>query len=258
MSKGKDWNIVKYHKDFAMVSWKDLNAFEQDILATMLVAIRNRKDDVVSLPVNKLEEVSGKRIRKYLLKDQMKSMRKKFTSILADFETEDYEGTLVLFPTIWVTNDLDVINIRINPDYKYLFNDFDFKYLKWNLLEHIALPTAYSKSLYRYLSAFLDTGFWHIELNQFREMMNISKNYDTHRLMDKVVNPSVEIIRNTLPDKFGDLNVIKIKGSNGKTVEALRFEFMPMNCCELESGDDDWDTCQSDDTWDESLADAPF
>jgi len=27
-----------------MVSWQDLNAFEQDILATMLVAIRNRKD----------------------------------------------------------------------------------------------------------------------------------------------------------------------------------------------------------------------
>lgn len=225
MAKEKDWNIVKYSNDFALRPWGELTAFQQDILACLIVTLRERHVEKIVLSISKLEKLMRRRIKKDRISKQIERMNSVITSIKAEYEDEEVAGEFVVFTGVWREKKTGDIVIDVNPKYMHLFNKLGNKYLAWDLAEHISLPTTYSKTLYRYLSFYAGTGWWYVPVEEFRERMNIPDKYDTRRIMDNVILPSVNILREELPGKFGDLMVERIK--EGVRITAFRFAFTP-------------------------------
>lgn len=226
MSREKDWSVVKYHNDFAMRPWGELTAFQQDILACLLVTLRERNVTEIHLSVEKLETLMQRRIKRDRISEQIKRMNGVITSIKAEYEDEHIEGELVVFPGVWREKETGDVVVDVHPKYLRYFNNLSANYLKWDLSEHIALPTVYSKTLYRYLSSFGTKGWWYVSVDELRERMLVPDKYDTRRMMDNVIMPAVNTLRETLPDKFADLKVERIK--KGSRIIAFKFTFTPL------------------------------
>ena len=113
------------------------------------------------------------------------------------------------------------ILIKINEDFKFLLNKFISNFTRFELNEFISLKSSYSKEIYRRLKQFKHTGMWKVQIDNFRELLNIPEKYRISEIDKKVFKISIE----ELNKYFDNFEIIKIK--KGRKIEYLEFKFSP-------------------------------
>lgn len=213
--------IIKYDNTFNKTSLSLLTKVESNILISVLSKMGSEKNDngcyVARFSFRDLRETSGANIQHYRIK-------KVFDTLLETkvefFNNHSYEkGNLFSHYAISEDKKEAEIILTKNMTDKLIPGDKEFTIL--NLNEYIALPTNYSKEMYRLLRQFRYSGKKVISKQDFINMLKPPKSYVEYDIVRKVVLPA--IAENRI--HFEDLS-INIK-TNGRLPEVIKITFKP-------------------------------
>ncbi|GAA8290508.1 hypothetical protein HpNP124_14890 [Helicobacter pylori] len=99
------------------------------------------------------------------------------------------------------TQNIEYLEVQLNDSYQYLLNNLGMggQYTSFKLLEFQRVRGKYAKTLYRLLKQYKSTGILSVEWTQFRELLDIPKDYKMENIDQKVLNPSLKELRKIYP-----------------------------------------------------------
>ncbi|MGL2504675.1 replication initiation protein, partial [Helicobacter pylori] len=113
------------------------------------------------------------------------------------------------------TQTIEYLDVQLNNSYQYLLNNLGMgQYTSFKLLEFQRVRGKYAKTLYRLLKQYKSTGILSVEWTQFRELLDIPKDYDMRNIDQKVLTPSIKELHKIYP--FEHLSYKKERRSHDK------------------------------------------
>ncbi|WP_120914617.1 replication initiation protein [Helicobacter pylori] len=114
------------------------------------------------------------------------------------------------------TQTIEYLDVQLNDSYQYLLNNLGMggQYTSFKLLEFQRVRGKYAKTLYRLLKQYKSTGILSVEWSQFRELLDIPKDYEMRNIDQKVLTPSIKELRKIYP--FEHLSYKKERKSHDK------------------------------------------
>ncbi len=114
------------------------------------------------------------------------------------------------------TQTIEYLEVQLNDSYHYLLNNLGMggQYTSFKLLEFQRVRGKYAKTLYRLLKQYKSTGILSVEWDQFRELLDIPKDYKMENINQKVLTPSLKELRKIYP--FEHLSYKKERKSHDK------------------------------------------
>ncbi len=99
------------------------------------------------------------------------------------------------------TQTIEYLDVQLNDSYHYLLNNLGMggQYTSFKLLEFQRVRGKYAKTLYRLLKQYKSTGILSVEWGQFRELLDIPKDYKMENIDQKVLTPSLKELRKIYP-----------------------------------------------------------
>lgn len=243
--------IVKYHNDLNKIKLPNFTELEQNLLFGMLVKIKNNSECEFS--ANELRNfISDKNPTNAELFNYANTLGEKFfkadfTEIRKINEKESVKTTYNLFKEYKIfyleyeqEKILTRIKIEINEIFAYLVGQLTANFTRFELAEFIALSGKYTKTLYRLLKQYRQTGWVQWDFNEFKRLLDIPECYALCDIDKQILKPAIKeltVERNLFDTKripFKELKYTKIK-KGGNKVTTIRFDFKPEQIQELES-----------------------
>ncbi|MFA4805937.1 replication initiation protein [Helicobacter pylori] len=114
------------------------------------------------------------------------------------------------------TQTIEYLEVQLNDNYQYLLNNLGMggQYTSFKLLEFQKIRGKYAKTLYRLLKQYKSTGILSVEWTQFRELLDIPKDYKMENIDQKVLTPSIKELQKIYP--FEHLSYKKERKSHDK------------------------------------------
>lgn len=232
--------VVKYSNELHELKFNSLNEAQQNVFFTLLQQFRKASGDTLELDFNKLFELAqisqGTNYRKEILDKIGKLQEFKFRyqiNELGDLRQD------VIFPSIETDSKNKVLRIRVSQGFKDRYISSPLKgWTRYELAEFVNLNGTYTKTIYRYLKQYRQTGRWCIRYDDFKELLGIPESYQSCDIDKRILKPTIKELsaeRNLFDMRrtpFEKLVVIKHK--KGREIEALEFCFMPQPVSELE------------------------
>ncbi len=99
------------------------------------------------------------------------------------------------------TQTIEYLDVQLNDNYQYLLNNLGMggQYTSFNLLEFQRVRSKYAKTLYRLLKQYKSTGILSVEWTQFRELLDIPKDYDMRSVDNFVLKIALKELRKIYP-----------------------------------------------------------
>lgn len=127
----------------------------------------------------------------------------------------------VLFNKFKVDVEDQYVEISVNSDLQFILNEITGNFTKFELEEFTYLRSSYSKTAFRLLKQYRQTGFLKVEIEDFRELLDVPKTYRMIDIDDRVLKPIIK----ELSSIFKNLQIKKIKSKKGNKIEYLEFKF---------------------------------
>ncbi|PUD43315.1 replication initiation protein [Helicobacter pylori] len=114
------------------------------------------------------------------------------------------------------TQTIEYLDVQLNDSYQYLLNNLGMggQYTSFNLLEFQRVRGKYAKTLYRLLKQYKSTGILSVEWSQFRELLDIPKDYDMRSIDNFVLKIALKELHKIYP--FEHLSYKKERRSHDK------------------------------------------
>ncbi len=113
------------------------------------------------------------------------------------------------------TQTIEYLDVQLNDSYQYLLNNLGMgQYTSFNLLEFQRVRGKYAKTLYRLLKQYKSTGILSVEWSQFKELLDIPKDYDMRNIDNFVLKIALKELRKIYP--FEHLSYKKERKSHDK------------------------------------------
>ena len=178
----------------------------------------------VRIPYSSLKKLADyKKMTKSEFDKNIKGLDEKFYSLIVAFDDEEneYYNSKPLFIDFTADGKKQELNVEINEKAVAYFNVFK-QYTKIDLLIHTSLSSKYSATLYRMLCQYDKNKWWCVTLENFREIFNVPKSYDSRKIAQKILEPAVEEL-----SKYMDIAYIieKDEHKRGKPVKGYKFEY---------------------------------
>ena len=232
--------VVKYSNELHELKFNSLNEAQQNVFFTLLQQFRKASGDTLELDFNKLFELAqisqGTNYRKEILDKIGKLQEFKFRyqiNELGDLRQD------VIFPSIETDSKNKVLRIRVSQGFKERYINSPLKgWTRYELAEFVNLSGTYTKTIYRYLKQYRQTGRWCIRYDDFKELLGIPESYKAGNIDQRILKPIIKELsaeRNLFDMRrppFQKLSVRKFK--KGREIETLEFTFMPQPVSELE------------------------
>lgn len=232
--------IVKYSNELHELKFNSMNEAQQNVFFTLLQQFRNTDCYTLELDFNKLFELAqisqGTNYRKEIL-----NKLRQIQTITFMYEINDL-GDLqqdVIFPSIRTDTQNRRLFVKVSKGFKDRYISSPLKgWTRYELAEFVGLNGTYTKTIYRYLKQYRQTGRWRIRYDDFKELLGIPESYRATDIDRQILKPTLKELsaeRNLFDQRrtpFEKLVVIKHK--KGREIEALEFCFMPQPVSELD------------------------
>ena len=257
-------DLVKFHNDLNKVKLPSLTEQEQNIFFGIISKIKTKGEGkigratIISTPnqisysketikftPQELLEFSTENLTNKALGDLLTTLREKIFkadfTMLIEKDDEDLIGKVIInlfetFALLYPKNDTEYNNLlrvemTIHPYFAYLVNELRADFTRFELAEFIALSGKYTKTLYRLLKQFRQTGWAEWDFKEFKDLLDIPEDYEMCNIDQRILKPAIKELtqeRNLFDFgkriPFKDLKYTKIK-KGGNKVTAIRFEW---------------------------------
>ncbi len=229
VSTPKDNTYTTYHNNANKVNLGKLSEREANLLFAIFQRLKDQGNTLIRFEPQDLKRMLGIKISYDNLTRTARSMWNKIKT--ADFwEVRDIivngrecvsEKNYMLFQVCEIVSDKETreflyMDIQLNTGYNYLLNNLGMggQYTSFNLLEFQRVRGKYAKTLYRLLKQYKSTGILSVEWSQFRELLDIPKDYKMRNIDQKVLTPSIKELHKIYP--FEHLSYKKERKSHDK------------------------------------------
>ncbi|MGL2517793.1 replication initiation protein [Helicobacter pylori] len=229
VSTPKDKTYITYHNNANKVNLGKLSEREANLLFAIFQRLKDQGNTLIRFEPQDLRKMLGIKISYDNLTRTARSMWNKIKT--ADFwEVRDIivngrecvsEKNYMLFQVCEIVSDKETreflyMDIQLNTGYNYLLNNLGMggQYTSFNLLEFQRVRGKYAKTLYRLLKQYKSTGILSVEWSQFRELLDIPKDYEMRNIDQKVLTPSLKELQKIYP--FEHLSYKKERKSHDK------------------------------------------
>ena len=219
--------IVKYKNDFNNQELRKFTAEELNLLMTILHKVRDNGTKILNFSFNELKRLI--RLEKNMtIKEFSKTImnvNKKLLALNYTFQSEELIIQFALFQEFVINTKTQNLTIAVSERFKFLLNEFEpGNWTRFELEEFVRLKSSYTKEFYRRMKQFRSTGFWSVNLDEFKRLMDIPVNYRMCDIDVKVLKP----IQKELKEKYG-LKIQKTYNTKGRgrpSVSGFIFTFL--------------------------------
>lgn len=213
VSTPKDNAYTTYHNNTNKVNLGKLSEREANLLFAIFQKIKDQGNTLIRFEPQDLKrmlniDISNERLSEVVIKlwNSIKT---------ADFwEVRDIivngrecvsEKNYMLFQVCEIVSDKETkeflyMDIQLNTGYNYLLNNLGMgQYTSFNLLEFQQVRGKYAKTLYRLLKQYKSTGILSVEWGQFRELLDIPKDYTMPNIDKFVLKIALKELRKIYP-----------------------------------------------------------
>ncbi|MGL2361445.1 RepB family plasmid replication initiator protein [Helicobacter pylori] len=220
----KDKTYITYHNNANKVNLGKLSEREANLLFAIFQRLKDQGNTLIRFEPQDLKrmlniDISNERLSEVVIKlwDSIKTAD--FWKI-SETETSIIQENYMLFSRCKIelnkpSKDLKYLEIQLNDNYQYLLNNLGMgQYTSFNLLEFQRVRGKYAKTLYRLLKQYKSTGILSVEWSQFRELLDIPKDYDMTNIDKFVLKISLKELHKIYP--FEHLSYKKERRSHDK------------------------------------------
>lgn len=210
--------LIKYHNDINKLKLGNFTENETDIFFSLLFKAKETKEDIIIMSFLELKALANGDTHNDRFLRNILSLNGKLKSMNQTVEIE--KGvylTFSLFGDILTDSNRKIIEIPINPRFRYLINNIMDNFTVIDLKQLVSLKGNYAKVLYRLLKQFEATKLYTVKLEDFRDLMGVPNTYAMFTIRQKVLKPCME----QLGQYFEGLILEEIKV--GRNVSSLKF-----------------------------------
>ncbi|MGC9678513.1 replication initiation protein [Staphylococcus warneri] len=213
---------VVYQNEMNLVPLRKFTSTEIDIFFSLCNKLKEQDIKELAIPFEELRHLSNyyHRSLKRFVKDLEHVYDKMLTLTYTERSGLSFKK-FVLFTGYEVDVDEQELIVSINPKLKHVLNEITADFTKFELKEMTHLKSTYSKNMFRLLKQYKHTGYFKIQIEDFRERLDIPNSYRMTHINQKVLAPIIK----ELGFIFNNLNINKIKAKKGRKIEWLEFTF---------------------------------
>ncbi len=212
----KDNTYITYHNNTNKVNLGKLSERESNLLFAIFQKLKDQGNTLIRFEPQNLKQMIM--VKSNLTNRQLLQILKNFLDNIsgANFwiirehveNGEIYEDHIsyMLFKQFEIrihkpTQTIEYLEVQLNDSYQYLLNNLGMggQYTSFNLLEFQKVRGKYAKTLYRLLKQYKSTGILSVEWTQFRELLDIPKDYKMENIDQKVLTPSLKELKKIYP-----------------------------------------------------------
>ncbi|MCQ2758113.1 replication initiation protein [Helicobacter pylori] len=209
VSTPKDKTYTTYHNNTNKVNLGKLSEREANLLFAIFQRLKDQGNTLIRFESQDLKrmlniDISNERLSEVVIKlwDSIKTAD--FWKI-SETETSIIQENYMLFSRCKIelnkpSKDLKYLEIQLNDNYQYLLNNLGMgQYTSFNLLEFQRVRGKYAKTLYRLLKQYKSIGILSVEWSQFRELLDIPKDYTMPNVDKFVLKIALKELRKIYP-----------------------------------------------------------
>ncbi|GAA8811600.1 hypothetical protein BTM175_15310 [Helicobacter pylori] len=216
VSTPKDNTYITYHNNTNKVNLGKLSEREANLLFAIFQKLKDQGNTLIRFEPQDLKQMIM--VKSNLTNRQLLQILKNLLDNIsgANFwiirehveNGEIYEDHIsyMLFKQFEIrihkpTQTIEYLEVQLNDSYQYLLNNLGMgsQYTSFKLLEFQRVRGKYAKTLYRLLKQYKSTGILSVEWTQFRELLDIPKDYKMENIDQKVLTPSLKELRKIYP-----------------------------------------------------------
>ncbi|MGN8362322.1 replication initiation protein, partial [Helicobacter pylori] len=209
VSTPKDNTYTTYHNNANKVNLGKLNEREANLLFAIFQRLKDQGNTLIRFEPQDLKRMIM--VKSNLTNRQLLQVLKNLLDNIsgANFwiirehveNGEIYEDhtSYMLFKQFEIrihkpTQTIEYLEVQLNDSYQYLLNNLGMggQYTSFKLLEFQRVRGKYAKTLYRLLKQYKSTGILSVEWSQFRELLDIPKDYKMENIDQKVLTPALK------------------------------------------------------------------
>ncbi|MDW8553566.1 replication initiation protein [Staphylococcus xylosus] len=215
---------VVYRNEMNLVPLRKFTSTEVDLFFTLCNKLKEQDTRKLEIPFDELKHLSNyySRSQERFIKDLEHVYDKMLHLTYTERNGQSFEK-FVLFTSYKVDVEKQYLSISINNDLKHILNSITADFTKFELQEMTQLKSTYAKNMFRLLKQYKHTGYFKIQIYDFRERLDIPKSYRMSEIDKYVFKPIIK----ELGFLFKKLNINKIKAKKGRKIEWLEFSFEP-------------------------------
>lgn len=219
--------MVKYDNYLNELSFKEFSDYDLDFFMVICNRMNELGDEMQTFEYAQLMELLNWDRSKSIAvfhKDLMR-MCERLRHVGATVEIDpDNFCAFNLFSTFEGHKKTRTLDVQVNPRFKYILNSLTTKFTTFELSEYIRLDGKYAKLIYQHLKQFRKTGWWQVSLSEIRTELAIPDAYQNKHIMDKVIKPSIEVIKTC--KGFADLDVEVLRSPmRGRAIIGYKFKW---------------------------------
>ena len=219
--------VVKYNNYMNELSFRDFSDYDLNFLMVICAKMKDLGEETQHFEYDTLMELLEWDKTKSIdvFHKDLKRMSEKLRHVGATIDIDpDVFTAFNLFSDFEGDKRKRELTVRLNPRFKYILNDLTKNFTRFELAEYVHLDGKYSKLLYQHLKQYRKTGWWQISVDDLRRELSIPDSMDTKRIVNKVLAPSVELIKTC--KGFGELEIEVIRSPRrGRKVEGYKFSW---------------------------------
>lgn len=222
-------DIVKYDNILNQINFRDFTENDFNLFMCLCSRLRDLGDEKQVYEYDYLMDMIGwdRSQRLDLFHDEIKRMTEKLRKIggVIDLSPDEFV-CFNLFSTFRGNKQKRILTVSVNSEFKYVLNDLTKNFTRFELGEYVRLSGRYSKLLYQHLKQYKSTGWWQVSIDEIRHVLSIPDSYKNMHIMDKVIKPSIDVIRTC--KGFSDLEVeVILSPRRGRAIIGYKFKFTP-------------------------------
>jgi len=219
--------LTVYKNEMNTVPFRKFNSVEMNLFFAICTKMKNKSIQTVRFNFDDLKNISAYKSTSIdrLISDLDKTYTKMLSLIYKKEISKRHYEKFVLFTNFEINGDDKYIDISVNPKLAYVLNEISDSFTKFELEEFTNLRSSYSKTAFRLLKQFRLTGYWKIQIDEFRILFDVPKSYLTADVGKFVLKP----IEKELSNIFKNLTIKKIKVKKQNKIKYLEFSFTPQD-----------------------------
>ena len=237
--------VTRYKNEMNTLSIGKWTAEEMNFLFAILTQVRDEGCKELKFDSYDLREyVNFDPKKPERWNNTMISVSKKLSQLVYFHTENNIFKAMPLFQEFTVDLETQSVIVEVSRKMEYILNKLNIDTGNWTqfeFFEFATLKSVYSKSVFRFLKQYRKTGFWKIDFDDFRKLLNIPESYKPSHIDSRVLKP----VMNELPSIFKGLKVHKIK-SRRRGNQLLGYEFTFQKESTQKWIDDKFDTAGKD------------
>lgn len=216
--------MLKYHNDMNLIAFKDFSQRELNIFFSLCLLMKEKGTGEITLSYDEIKNVIPDRFEsKAKFEEILESVYDKLLQLRLESRDKNKIEKFILFTSYKIHVNEKTVTINTNSDYSYILNNLSKNFTLFELQEFNELSSTYSKHMFRLLKQYRSTGFFRINVDEFKRLLDIPKSYTMKKIGVKILGP----IEKELVSYFNDFKINKIK--SGRSITELEFTFKPQH-----------------------------